>query len=209
MTLPELRNLFSTMIKDCTAIVMAGGESRRMGQDKANLLLGGHTLLHSVADTMRQVFPQVIISVRQLRPASEYLQICDDPAHSGPLAGLLAGLANADTPWIFAVACDMPFITPQIIEGLSRYREGVEAVVPLVQGYPQPLAAYYAKSCLEMVREILNGDGKHSLRAVLDRLAVRYVEESEMPEAALVGRSFLDLDTPQDVEQAMNQENTK
>jgi molybdopterin-guanine dinucleotide biosynthesis protein A len=103
----------------------------------------------------------------------------------------------------------MPFITPQIIEGLSRYREGVGAVVPLVQGYPQPLAAFYAKNSQEVVREILNGEGNHSLRAVLERLTVRYVEESEMPETTSAERSFFDLDTPQDVEQAMNQESTK
>jgi molybdopterin-guanine dinucleotide biosynthesis protein A len=197
------------MIEDCTAIIMAGGESSRMGQDKANLLLGKQTMLQTVCDTMRLIFPQVIISVHNLRPEMDSPQICDYPSHSGPLAGLFAGLVKADTPWIFAMACDMPFITPQIIECLSRYRERVEAVVPMVHGYPQPLSAFYAKSCLHVVREILDGDGRHSLRAVLDRLNVRYVNENEMQEADPALRSFFDLDTPQDMEQAMNQESAK
>jgi molybdopterin-guanine dinucleotide biosynthesis protein A len=197
------------MIENCTAIIMAGGDSRRMGQDKANLILGEQTLLQTVARTMGQVFPEVIISVRQQRPAMSWPQICDHPSHSGPLAGLFSGLEKALTPWVFAVACDMPFIAPQIIECLSRYREGVQAVVPLVNGYPQPLAAFYAKGCLDVVSEILNGDGKHSFRAVLDRLKVRYVNENEMHEADPALRSFFDLDTPQDWAEAMNREKIK
>jgi molybdopterin-guanine dinucleotide biosynthesis protein A len=212
MILPGLRNSFSTihmMIEDCTAIVMAGGESHRMGQDKANLLWGEQTLLQTVTGIMQNIFPEVIISVRQQRPAMTCPQICDDPSYSGPLAGLCSGLANANTPWIFAIACDMPFITPRVVECLSRYRGGVEAVVPLVQGYPQPLAAFYAKGTLDVVSEILKGNGKHSFRAVLDRLTVRYVNEIEMREAAPASRIFFDLDTPHDMEQAMDQERIK
>ncbi len=175
-----------------------------MGQDKANLLWGERTLLQSVAATMQLVFPQIIISVRRPRPPMDWPQICDDPAYSGPLAGLHEGLAKARTPWIFAVACDMPFITPRIIEWLSGYRGGFEAVVPVVQGYAQPLAAFYATSSLDTVREILHGNEKNSMRTVLARLNVRYINESEMKEVDPALRSFFDLDTQQDVIQAMN-----
>lgn len=119
------------MIADCTAVILSGGDSRRMGQDKANLLLGERTLLQSVAATLQSMFAEVIISVRQPRPGIDLLQVCDDPAHSGPLAGLAAGLERATTPWIFAVACDMPFITPAVIEYLARQRADCQAVVPI------------------------------------------------------------------------------
>lgn len=170
-----------------------------MGQDKASLIIGGRTMLQIVAGTMQLVFPQVIVSVRQLRPAMDWPQICDNPSHNGPLAGLFAGLITAETQWIFAVACDMPFISPQIIECLSKYRDGVEAVVPIVQGYPQPLAAFYAKSSLDAIRNILHGNEKHSVRAVLERLNVRYVNESEMQGEDPALRTFFDLDTLQDL----------
>ena len=217
------------MIEDCTAIIMAGGNSQRMGQDKANMLLGGQTLLQHVVATMRQNFPEVIVSVRQPRPESDLPQICDDPAHTGPLAGLSAGLERANTPWVFAVACDMPFITPAVIELLAGYRGkplpaspcqgrssppspdkgrqggvGFQAVVPMVRGYPQPLAAFYAASCLNEVNKLLSGSGKHSLRALLDQLRVCYVGEEEMLAADPQLRSFFDLDTPQDMARAMN-----
>jgi molybdopterin-guanine dinucleotide biosynthesis protein A len=201
-----------------------------MGQDKANLQLHGQTLLQHVVASMQQSFPKVIVSVRQPRAESSLPQVCDDPAHSGPLAGLAAGLESAATPWVFAVACDMPFVTPAVIELLAGYRAnppsippcqgggdgsspdkgrlggvGFQAVVPLVHGHPQPMAAFYAKDCLQEIHALLNGSGKHSMRALLERLHVCYVSEQEMLAADPQLRSFFDLDTPQDVERAMNQ----
>jgi len=193
------------MITDCTAVVLAGGNSKRMGRDKANLLLGGQTLMQHIVATMQQNFPEVIVSVRQLRPESDMPQVCDDPVHTGPLAGLAAGLERAGTPWVFAVACDMPFIAPAVIEYLAWRRADCQAVVPMVHGYPQPMAAFYAASCLTVAQDCLKGSGKHSLRALLDRLRVCYVSEQEMLAADPQLRSFFDLDTPQDVAQAMNQ----
>jgi len=191
--------LFKVIIQDCTALVMAGGESRRMGQDKANLILGGKSLLQTVAGTMEQIFPEVIVSVCQLRPAMNWLQVCDFPDHRGPLAGLFAGLQKAETRWVFAVACDMPFIKPQVINCLSCYRNDVEAVVPLVQGYPQPLAAFYAKENLAVVSEILHRSSKQSFRELLDQLKVCYVTEDKLRDADPSLQSFRDLDTPEDV----------
>ncbi|MDZ4203021.1 MAG: molybdenum cofactor guanylyltransferase [Gallionella sp.] len=192
------------MIADCSALILAGGESRRMGQDKASLVLDGRTLLQSVAATLQPLFAEIIVSVRQPRPDIDLPQVCDDAAHAGPLAGLAAGLERATSPWLFAVACDMPFITPPLIEHLARQRADWQAVVPMVGGYPQPLAAFYATSCLGEVRRLLGGSGRHSLRALLDSLRVRYVDEAEMLAADPQLRSFFDLDTPQDVERAMN-----
>lgn len=206
------------MIADCTAVILAGGESRRMGQDKASLLLGERTLLQSVIATMQPLFAEVIISVRQPRPEIALPQVCDNPLHAGPLAGLVAGLERATTPWVFAVACDMPFITPAVIEYLARQRADRQAVVPIVQGYPQPLAAFYAASCLAVARDCLNGSGKHSLRALLKHLQVRYVNEAEMleadPDPSTTFKTkglanFFDLDTPQDVLLAINHRERK
>ena len=197
------------MISDCTALILAGGESRRMGQDKANLLLGERTLLQSVVAIMQPLFAEVIVSVRQTRHEIDLPQVCDDLLHTGPLAGLVAGLERNNTLWIFAVACDMPFITPAVIEYLAQQRADCQAVVPIVSGYPQPLAAFYAASCLPLARDGLNGSGKHSLRELLETLQVRYVNEAELLNADPALASFFDLDTPQDVAIAMNKLESK
>ena len=191
------------MIEDCTAIILAGGNSQRMGSDKASLLLDGQSLLHRVTATMRQVFPKVMLSVRQPRPEIDLPQIRDDPAYAGPLAGLASGLAAADTGWVFAVGCDMPFIMPEVIELMWQRREGCQAVVPVVQGYPQPLAAFYARTSLGVMRTLQESDGKKSLQAVLKRLEVCYVEESQIQSVDPCLRSFLDLDTLQDLAAAL------
>lgn len=192
------------MIEGCTAIILAGGDSQRMGSDKARLLLDGQTLLQRVTATMQQLFPKVLLSVRQPRPEIDLPQIRDDPSCAGPLAGLVSGLAAADTAWVFAVGCDMPFIVPEVIELLWQRREGYQAVVPVVQGHPQPLAAFYARTSLGVMRNLLESDGKKSLQAVLKRLDVRYVEESQLQSVDPCLRSFLDLDTPQDVAAALH-----
>jgi molybdenum cofactor guanylyltransferase len=119
---------------------------------------------------------------------------------------LAAALEQATTPWIFAVACDMPFLTPVVVEYLALQRVDCQAVVPLVGGFPQPLAAFYAKSCLDEVRACLHGTGKHSFRALLDKVRVCYVSEAQLREVDPQLRSFFDLDTPQDVARAMNRE---
>jgi molybdopterin-guanine dinucleotide biosynthesis protein A len=123
---------------------------------------------------------------------------------AGPLAGLAASLGHVTTPWTFVVACDLPFIEPAMVELLGKYRGRYQAVVPVVQGHPQPLAAFYAGSCLGTIRAHLAGGGKNSLRAVLEQLQVRYVDETELLKADPALRSFFDLDTPQDVAIAMS-----
>jgi molybdopterin-guanine dinucleotide biosynthesis protein A len=197
------------VITDCTAIILAGGDSRRMGSDKANLLLGEQTLLQRVIATMQQVFPCVVVSVRQPRSGIDLPQICDERTNAdeglpggGPLAGLVSCLGSIATPWAFAVACDMPFIEPSLVEWLGRFRSTYQAVVPVVQGHPQPLSAFYAASCLASMRESLAMRDK-SLRGALQALDVRYIDEAEMLDTDPRLRSFFDLDTPQDVEKAL------
>jgi molybdopterin-guanine dinucleotide biosynthesis protein A len=191
------------MIEDCTVIIMAGGDSSRMGTDKANVVLDGQTLLQSVIATMQQLFPQAIVSVRQPRAGIDLPQVCDEESDGGPLAGLAASLGKITTPWAFMVACDMPFVVPEVVELLAKYRLQHQAVVPIVHGHPEPLAAFYAASCLAPLRASLAARQK-GLCGVLQRLDVRYVDEAEMLAVDPQLRSFFDLDTPQDVAAAKN-----
>ena len=190
------------MLDDCLAVILAGGDSRRMGCDKSEVQLGGETLLQRVAATLQTLFPQTLLSVRQARPDIALPQICDRHVDSGPLAGIAAALEYAQqrgVSWIFAVATDMPFVQPGVIERLASQRDGVAAVVPRVAGHPQPLAAFYSLGALAAVQAQLAGEGKRSLRAVLERLPVAYVDEAELLAADPGLHSFFDLDTPQDL----------
>jgi molybdopterin-guanine dinucleotide biosynthesis protein A len=189
------------MITDCTALILAGGDSSRMGQDKANLILDDATLLQRATATLQKVFPKVIVSVRESRAEVALPQVCDAEADGGPLSGLVAGLAQVESPWMFALACDMPFIQPAVIERMAELRGEYQAVVPLIGGHPQPLFTFYTKAALDIMRE-MQAAGEKRVRAVLLQLDVRYVNEAELRDFDPQFRSFFDLDTPQDLKAA-------
>lgn len=194
------------MIDGCAALILAGGDSRRMGCDKTSLEFAGKTLLQRAVEVMQARFSQVVVSVRQRRPDVDVPQVCDEIPDAGPLAGLCAGLEWAQArqvPWVFAMAADMPFLNPVLIDRLAEHRGDCQAVVPVVQGHPQPLAAFYSAAALPAFREILAAPGKHSLRAVLERLDVCRVNEVDLQIADPGLRSFFDLDTPEDVALAL------
>lgn len=186
------------MIQDCTAIILAGGESKRMGRDKANILLGEQTLLQHVISGMQQIFPEVIVSVRKHRAEVTANQIYDSSDHAGPLAGLVASLNHINTPWAFVVACDMPFINPNMIKQLAKYRQHHQAVVPVIAEYKQPLAAFYARNSLNLLQNHLDNNENLSLCNVLEKLSVCYVKQEQLLESDPKLLSFFDLDTPQD-----------
>ena len=187
------------MLDVCTAVVIAGGQSLRMGSDKATLMLGEQTLLQRVVDVVAPLFGELLVSVREPRTDIGWPQICDQHQNAGPLAGVGAALEHAATPWIFVLATDMPFVRPALIELLAARRAAFDAVVPVVDGHPQPLAAFYSATALASINAVLAGQGKRSLRAALDRLNVCYVGQSELVAADPGLRSFFDLDTPDDL----------
>jgi molybdopterin-guanine dinucleotide biosynthesis protein A len=185
------------MIEDCTAIILAGGESSRMGRDKAELPFNGQPLLRTVIDAVQPMFSHTLVSVREPRAGISLQQVCDKQTGAGPLAGLASALDRIATPWAFVVACDMPFVSPSVIERLTALRGTHQAVVPLAAGHAQPLLAFYAHSCLPLLRKHLTG-GDRSLTGALKMLDVRYVEPDELLPSDPQLRSFVDLDTPQD-----------
>lgn len=193
------------MIDDCTAIILAGGDSRRMGRDKAMLPFAGRPLIQSVISAIQPLFPATLVSVRERRLEIDLPQVCDMQADGGPLSGLVTALGGIATPWAFVVACDMPFISGALIEQLAGHRARQQAVVPVVHGRLQPLAAFYACSCLPfMCASLALGD--KSLSGALRRLQVSYVDESHIVQTDPELRSFFDLDTPGDLALAQRME---
>lgn len=209
------------MIDDCTGLVLAGGQSRRMGRDKTALEWDGATLLERACTCLQAVFPRVLVSLRQPREGLAWEQVLDraggDGAlaepFAGPLAGLAAGLAAARTPWVFVLAADMPLISARTIEALATRRTGSQAVVPVAGGVLQPLAAFYPTDALPEVEALLATPGRHGPRALLERIGACRVDESTL---YTVGQraygakhsndsndsndshDFFDVDTPQD-----------
>ncbi len=168
-----------------------------MGRDKAMLPLGQHTVLHALIATVQPMFSATVLSVRTPRPDIDLPQICDADETGGPLSGMVSALAKTPTTWAFVAACDMPFIAPPLIEQLASHRAHQQAIIPVVNGHSQPLAALYATACLPQLRACL-ASNDHSLMGALRRLQATYLDESVMIQADPSLHSFFDLDTPAD-----------
>lgn len=187
------------LIADCTALVLAGGESRRMGSDKTQLLLGDSTLLERAIASVAPLFARTLVSVRHYRPEIAQPQVCDAYPDAGPLAGICAGLAHVSTRWVFVLAADMPFVQPALIAALSRRRGDFDAVVVRVHGHLQPLAAFYSTSARVRLQSVAAAGGKRSVRRALAELHVATVDGADLLAADPTLRSFFDLDTPGDL----------
>ena len=146
-----------------SGVVMAGGKSRRFGQDKAQVRLMGQPLLFRVAELLATVCQELIVvgppERKLLLPEARVIQ--DSFPDAGPLSGLHAALNRARHHWAIVVACDMPLLNPALLRYLLSLREGYDVVLPRHGGYTQQLHAAYSTNCLPHIEaQLAKGDYK-------------------------------------------------
>jgi molybdenum cofactor guanylyltransferase len=115
----------------------------------------------------------------------------------GAPGGLHAALLAARTQWIFAAACDMPFLDEEPIAWLSRQRVGYRAVAVVWQGRLEPLHAFYSRDCLPVFERLLR-QGEPSLWALASAVGARFVAEAEWRKVDPEGHSFANVNTAED-----------
>ena len=190
-------------------LVFCGGGSTRMGQAKAWLDFGGEPLLHRMVRRVTPAVDRVIVSASPGQSLPELTgsvtRVDDDVAGRGPLEGLSRGLAAADQLGcrvVFAVAVDLPLLTPELISRLlSRLGPEDDAVVPIHEGRRQPLVAGYRTCVRRVIEEMLAAD-RRALQELLGRIKVREVHPEAYGDLDAAGRAFLNLNTPADLETA-------
>jgi molybdenum cofactor guanylyltransferase len=131
-----------------SAVLLAGGESRRMGRDKATIVFHGRPLWQRQLQILRDLGPErIFVSVRKLPSwlPSETELLLDEPPFRGPLSGLTKALASIQTSHLAVLAIDMPFITIGQMEALRRQATPGCGVVPVVDQHAEPLAAIYPR----------------------------------------------------------------
>lgn len=188
-----------------TGVVLAGGQSRRMGRDKALLDFGGKSLLERVVEVVSQVCDPVLI-VTNSPSCHAFLgleMVGDLLPGRGALGGIHAGLFFSPTPRAFVVACDMPLLNPDLIRYLVGQPTKWDVVVPKVGARLEPLHAVYSKRCLGPVEEALL-KGKRSIVGFYPRVRVKEVAEEELRRLDPELRSLINLNTPQDLTQLEN-----
>lgn len=189
-----------TKIEGVTAVILAGGESRRMGTNKALLKVGDSALIESVYRTLAAIFHEVILVTNT---PEEYgfipcRKVADIYPGAGSIAGLHAGLAASSTERVFVTACDMPYLNPDLIKLLCNISLNADAVVPVnSDGLREPLHAVYATSVLNEIQKSIERDDK-SILNLLDRIHTTLVTPEVFQSIPGAEKSFCNVNTPEE-----------
>src|SRR5437667_6336097 len=155
-----------------SAVLLAGGESRRMGKDKAMLQFRERPLWQIQFELLRKLQPsEIFISARTdptWRP-EDVRFVADIPPSRGPLSGLAASLAQMHTTHLLALAIDMPFMTEDFLRSLWAKIEVSRGIVPKIANRAEPLAAIYPREAESDCRNTLSS-GDFSLHTIVGRL---------------------------------------
>ncbi len=186
-----------------SAVVLAGGASRRMGRDKRLLPWGvdadgkPRTLLQSVVDKLAAVADDVIVVANDEPDVLGARVVPDAIPGSGSLGGILSGVEAARHDRVFVAAADMPFLSLALVRDLLGRLEGHDAVVPIVGGRPEPLHAVYGPTVATAARrQIARGQLKIAL--AFEGLDVVRVSEADLRRLDPELRSFRNVNTPED-----------
>ena len=196
-------------MRSIEGFILSGGASSRMGTAKAKLILGDKSLEMRAARTVQAVASAVFIVGSG--PVQDFEVLRDVVApHFGnrraAILGLYTALVNCRASHAAVLACDLPFVTPQLIEklaGTSTDSEDADAVIPVQSdGRLQPLCAIYRpRQCLPIIETALSGDDWR-LRETVGSLNIRRVEFSEIADLPGSENFFFNLNTPEDYNRA-------
>lgn len=192
-----------------TGALLVGGESRRMGENKAFLKIGEKMLCERSLDVLNNVCQKVIISSRQadLYEMFGYPIILDKIKGKGPLGGLYSILAEAKHEYVFVVACDMPLLSEEGIRSLYEEVEDFDALVPRALGRLHPLHAFYHKRILSLVKESVLNE-KLKLTEILNQCRAKIIQIDKNSELNsnmhIKEENLMNVNTPYDWENLMS-----
>ena len=187
-----------------TAFVLAGGRSRRMGTDKAFVLLDGRTLLARTLGLALSLTSDVRIVGDPAKFASFAPVVEDMFPGCGPLAGIHAALGSSQTELNLILAVDMPFLTPALLQymlGRAKDSDSAMATVPrTAQGW-QPLCAVYRRDFASIAEKALRA-GRYKIDALFVEAGAQVLGEPELQSAGFSLDLFSNLNTPDDLAEA-------
>ena len=189
-----------------TIAIQAGGESRRMGRDKALLSFLGQPLIQRIVTRLSPLATELIVTTNQPE-AYSFLKVPlfqDERPGRGALGGLFTALQHAKQPLVAVVACDMPFASPALLAFQARLiqDEAVDIVIPCMPDGYEPLHAVYRReTCLQAVEWALDND-QWKLISWFPRVRVRALSPQECQLHDRLGLAFANVNTPQELAEA-------
>jgi molybdenum cofactor guanylyltransferase len=187
-----------------SGFILAGGESSRMGRDKALLELNGVALIVRAAQLVESVAEACAVVGDSERLEGLLLRvIADDFPGAGPLGGIATALRNSKSEWNLVIACDLPYLTREWLGYLAEraLESDADAVVPMNELGIEPLCAMYRKRCDAAIREALDG-GKRKVTDGIARLRTEFVEPDDWKAFDSDRLLFKNMNSPADYEEA-------
>ena len=174
-----------------------------MGSDKAFLDFSGKPLIERILSTIRGVCGGIVIVTNSPEKYTAYgvTVVTDFFEKRGPLTGIYSGLRQSRDEYSFVVACDMPYLNKALMAYMAGLAPGYDAVVPALGNLLEPLHAIYRRSLLPVMENQINQDDQR-IRRMFPTLRVRYVEQEEIDRFDPERKSFKNLNTPQEYEEA-------
>jgi len=182
-----------------SGVVLAGGQSSRLGMDKSFVNVNGQSLIEQIVAKLAKLSDDVII-VTNSPEKYDHLKarlVGDIYPGKGALGGIYSGLRTAANAYSLVVACDMPFLDLNLLRYMILLARGHDVVIPKVRGLPEPLHAIYSKNCLKPIDRLLARGGLKIID-FFSEVRVRYVEESEVDIFDPQHLSFFNVNTPND-----------
>jgi molybdopterin-guanine dinucleotide biosynthesis protein A len=195
-----------------TIAIQAGGESRRMGEDKARLDFRGQLLIARVLDRVARLADEILVTANQPE-AYAFLQVPCFPdllPGRGALGGLYTALSAAHHPLVAVIACDMPFASAGLLAFERNLLESTpaDAVIPRTSQGLEPFHAVYRKAtCLPLVRTALE-KGQRRVDSWLAQADISYLTPEEIARHDPHSLAFLNVNTPEDLAAAIQKDET-
>ena len=193
----------NTTVGRISAIVLAGGQSRRLGQDKSLLLVEGRPLLARTVDRLAALSDDLVVVTNALERYEDLALparlVPDEQPGLGALMGVYSGLKEVRHSHALAVACDMPFLNLPLLRYMASLAGEYDVVIPRLDDLLEPLHAIYGRSCLPAMEERL-AQGRRRIVGFYGAVRVRYVDRPEIERFDPEHLSFLNVNTPDDWE---------
>jgi molybdopterin-guanine dinucleotide biosynthesis protein A len=185
------------------ALILAGGENRRFLFHKGLAEICGSKIIEITSSLLKKHFNKVWLSTNSPE-IFFYLglpMIGDIVNFRGPLTGIFSALACTGAGELFVTACDMPFISSEVINLIKGSYSGQDAVIPVFGGRPQPLLGVYSNKTRGLMEEKIKAKSMR-IRDLLHDIDVYYIEEQEVLRVDPEGRSFVNINTREDLQKA-------
>jgi molybdopterin-guanine dinucleotide biosynthesis protein A len=191
------------MASKMTGIILAGGKNTRIGMEKAFLRIGDKVIIEEISARLSRILPKIMVVTNSPNPYC-YLGVevvKDILPDKGALGGIYSGLVASETHYNFVLACDMPFISLNLIEYMRKNAEGYDVVIPKLNNYFQPLHAIYSKGCIQPIKEQLHRNDLQVF-GFFDRVEVKCISAEEVKMFDPGGIAFFNINTKDDTEEA-------